>query len=161
MEQVSSSVQSYKDIIYEAISREVSNAEYLKLIGISENKNGIITIKARNVIVTKIRIHEESTYIEIREKNKKYFENCTFVDSNDGWCRIIMSQIDEVLKQRESLLSIALAELEDESFGCCSRYEICSDEKHCVQPDPILALSCAYRKNLEAGRIFYGKNRNI
>ena len=47
------------------------------------------------------------------------------------------------------------------TFGCCSRYEKCSDAKKCIHPDPVFALGCAYRNNLDSGRIFYGKNRNI
>ena len=44
-------------------------------------------------------------------------------------------------------------------WGCCSRYEACSDAGSCIHPDKEFALKCAYRKNLNAGRIFYGKNR--
>ncbi len=46
-------------------------------------------------------------------------------------------------------------------FGCCNSFELCSDAKKCVNKDPILALGCMYRENLEKGRIFYGKNRNV
>ena len=48
-----------------------------------------------------------------------------------------------------------------ESFGCCSRFNECSDAKKCISPYPDLAEGCMYRTNLEAGRIFYGKNRNV
>lgn len=44
-------------------------------------------------------------------------------------------------------------------FGCCSRYEKCSDNKKCIHPNKLYAKACQYRENLEAGRIFYGKNR--
>ena len=47
------------------------------------------------------------------------------------------------------------------TFGCCSRYMQCSDELHCVHPDQVYAKQCHYRVNLEAGRIFYGKNKTI
>lgn len=46
-------------------------------------------------------------------------------------------------------------------IGCCSRYEECSDAGHCVNNNIETVLSCAYRQNLNAGRIFYGKNKNI
>lgn len=45
-----------------------------------------------------------------------------------------------------------------DAFGCCSRYRQCSDEKRCVISDYTHSAHCAYRKNLENGRIFYGKN---
>lgn len=48
-----------------------------------------------------------------------------------------------------------------EPFGCCSRYEECSDKRTCIHPDIKLASGCYYKTNLEDERIFYGKNRNI
>lgn len=47
------------------------------------------------------------------------------------------------------------------TFGCCSKFIECSDAKKCLHENKLYATSCSYRKNLEAGRIFYGKNRNI
>lgn len=47
------------------------------------------------------------------------------------------------------------------SFGCCGRYIECSDAKKCVHPNQIHAKQCYYRNNLEMGKIFYGKNKNI
>lgn len=48
----------------------------------------------------------------------------------------------------------------DDIFGCCHLYEQCSDAGHCLQGIDY-KRSCSYAKNLEAGRIFYGKNHNI
>lgn len=47
------------------------------------------------------------------------------------------------------------------AFGCCSSYNECSDTLHCIHPDLAYATACQYRKNLESGKIFYGKNKNI
>lgn len=47
------------------------------------------------------------------------------------------------------------------AFGCCSRYEKCSDARKCLHENRLYALGCAYYHSLRAGRIFYGKNRNI
>lgn len=43
-------------------------------------------------------------------------------------------------------------------IGCCGLYLKCSDAKQCLHPDSPVSENCLYRKNLEAGRIFYGKN---
>ena len=50
------------------------------------------------------------------------------------------------------------AELE---FGCCSRYIECSDNMYCNNPDRHIAKGCHYKKHLDKGQIFYGKNKNI
>lgn len=49
-------------------------------------------------------------------------------------------------------------QLVTEPFGCCSSYRACSDARRCVISDRDYSALCMYRKNLEAGRIFYGKN---
>ena len=45
-----------------------------------------------------------------------------------------------------------------DAFGCCSRYSACSDAKTCLIPHLYYAKNCIYRKSLEQGHIFYGKN---
>lgn len=46
-------------------------------------------------------------------------------------------------------------------FGCCDMFNACSDAKRCVHENRLYSTVCSYRHNLEQGRIFYGKNRNI
>lgn len=47
------------------------------------------------------------------------------------------------------------------SFGCCSSFEACSDSLKCLHPNKLYSTACTYRHHLEAGEIFYGKNKNI
>ena len=46
-----------------------------------------------------------------------------------------------------------------ESFGCCSSYVDCSDNRSCIHAGNSEYEGCQYRKNLEIGQIFYGKNK--
>lgn len=64
---------------------------------------------------------------------------------------------------REKMFDLYLNYSTIMTYGCCGRYLLCSNEKRCVMHDidPIYARGCQYRKNLEAGKIFYGKNKNI
>lgn len=48
-----------------------------------------------------------------------------------------------------------------EWFGCCGKYEKCSDALKCLDPDPEYGKRCYYKQNLDQGKVFYGKNRNI
>ena len=62
------------------------------------------------------------------------------------------------------LLLLAVKDAVDrypKEWDCCSRYMECSDARACVHPDKGFALGCGYRKILNTGRIFYGKNRNV
>ena len=47
------------------------------------------------------------------------------------------------------------------AFGCCSKYVECSDIGYCIHENLLYSKACSYRANLESGRIFYGKNKNI
>lgn len=47
------------------------------------------------------------------------------------------------------------------TFGCCSRYNECSDAKKCLHPNLFYALGCTYRSHLESGRVFYGSEKNV
>ena len=46
-------------------------------------------------------------------------------------------------------------------IGCCDMFVMCSDALMCLRRNDPHYNDCLYRKNLEAGRIFYGKNKNI
>lgn len=46
-------------------------------------------------------------------------------------------------------------------FGCCDKYVECSDKGECVHGNLLYSTVCAYRRNLEAGRIFYGEKANV
>ena len=47
------------------------------------------------------------------------------------------------------------------TFGCCSSFEECSAAGKCVHENKLYSMACMYRHHLDAGEIFYGKNRNI
>lgn len=48
-----------------------------------------------------------------------------------------------------------------QGFGCCGFYLECSNAKHCIHENMLYSTACAYRKNLEQNKIFYGMNKNI
>ncbi|MGN0666441.1 MAG: hypothetical protein ACI4KF_07940 [Huintestinicola sp.] len=48
-----------------------------------------------------------------------------------------------------------------ERFGCCAKYKECSNSKKCLHKNNFYARCCYYRQNIEAGKIFYGVNKNI
>ena len=47
-----------------------------------------------------------------------------------------------------------------DTFACCHRFVQCSDNRACLMPYDRTYNGCHYRRNLEKGLIFYGKNRN-
>lgn len=61
----------------------------------------------------------------------------------------------------KELVDRYLREGSGNGFGCCHLYNECSDAKRCLHENKLYARGCQYYYNLNAGRIFYGKNKSI
>lgn len=70
-------------------------------------------------------------------------------------------QIEEVYIILKDYNVFCFRNLITERFGCCNDHVSCSDAGKCLHSDDRFYNGCQYRENLEAGRIFYGKNRNV
>ncbi len=84
-------------------------------------------------------------------------------DSDTGTVRIRFDKYSNTLVgyiSENVRYCIANYESKIGSFGCCHRYEECSDAKKCIHENLLYAKACSYRRNLEEGHIFYGKNKN-
>ena len=68
----------------------------------------------------------------------------------EGFCRIMGPRCEELFDDSATM-----------HFGCCNDFNLCSDMKKCPYLEIPDRRGCYYRKNLEAGRIFYGKNKTI
>ena len=81
-------------------------------------------------------------------------------EKKDAWSKGEKINFQDI-KNSKQLLDKEITKLFSfETLGCCSRYVECSDAKTCLHPDFLYASgACMYKKNLDAGRIFYGKNR--
>ncbi len=83
---------------------------------------------------------------------------------SDGFTNYAFVPDPDCMEQFTPFLSSVLDAVIDalpKEFDCCSRFEACSNAKHCIHPNPAMALGCGYRKILKSGRIYYGTNRNI
>lgn len=163
--------QIYFDIIQKpeaeqldvAIQECISDKEYYcKLIEAVQNKS-YIAVKAKHLLAVKVDPKRTGVRIEYRSTYDEKFTGYEITHLKDGMSRIVVPSFQGVLALAPVLSEIAVAEvvIAGESFGCCGRYEACSDARKCVHPDQLFAAACAYKKNLEQGRIFYGKNKNI
>lgn len=63
---------------------------------------------------------------------------------------------EELLPYLERLMRYRLTQYKSKepTYGCCHLYEKCSDAKKCISKEKFYATVCAYKKNLDAGRIF-------
>ena len=83
--------------------------------------------------------------------------------SDNGFFHVIFNQDDDsIYSYIENNIIFCLENYSSgESFACCSKYVDCSDARKCLHENKMYAMKCKYRKNLEAGKIFYGVNKNI
>lgn len=91
-----------------------------------------------DVTVKEMKAYPNSMIIDFDCKSELFFEIC----------KIILGQALEHYEPKEY-------------FGCCGKYTQCSNAKKCLHEDLFYAKACYYKRNLEAGHIFYGENRNV
>ena len=115
-------------------------------------------------VVFQIRIRKKTNYILIPEKYEYMLSSATSISkskSNPGMVRLPIQSYKDISQYVPVLCSLLDSLCRQyRNFGCCSRYEECSNAKKCIHPDPKFALACWYRYNLLDGKIFYGQNRN-
>lgn len=113
----------------------------------------------------KLTINEKAFFTEV---DSKYIQSPCDVAGNhkllaDGSCRLYVDtsfNYDAFYSLMGAICADKKEALASESFGCCNYFRACSDEMHCLFEDNLEYMGCHYRKHLEAGRIFYGKNAN-
>ena len=148
------------DLLKSTIAQQLKGSLLSDAICAVENK-GYMAVKAKSLIAVKITQRKSDVLLEYKSKYDTHFKNYNIQHTTDKMSRIELPNMDAVVSLSKEFCKIA-AEVLTESgatFGCCGRYEQCSDAKRCIHPDALYSLTCSYRKNLEAGRIFYGKNR--
>ena len=113
-------------------------------------RKGFIEVILRTAILDRIGIPNEAVVVKTDLEN----DNKTIaLPMGFGG---IANYFRQIVELRLALYKSAFAS----PFGCCSQYEECSNAKRCIHPNRLYSTACAYRRNLENGRIFYGKNRN-
>ena len=167
--------QFFQDILrknenYQEVVLTVSGKNFEKSINISLP----YTVYRENFsdsLFARLKTEKEVKYISFKEKYRNRFENhgiLTYgIKSEPDFFRIPLDEFSKIEELKNDPDFIQLIEdifldaLTFEPFGCCHKYVECSDAKKCLHDDLIYATACMYRKNLEQGRIFYGKNKNI
>ena len=122
----------------------------------------------KNFVIMKLEQKDDTYVLYIRyEQAEMITTPSTAIEkklkSDKAFLRVIFQQDDDsILKYIKENILYCLANYESSSsFGCCSKFIECSDAKKCVHENKIYSMGCKYRANLEMGKIFYGKNRNV
>lgn len=150
------------------VMRKTENNLYNIVLSLSLNSYRN-KLKVTEFLVMHIKSTKDLTTISFAAKFKPLLENfeIPFRELTDNSLEILWYHFWDLLIDNTDHLGNFFNELlsgstEYSPFDCCSRYMECSNKKSCIHPDYLYASgACNYKKQLENGRIFYGKNRNV
>jgi len=125
---------------------QIKNKSYV-IMNVQNQTN--IELLIRNKQFEEIDVPSNATVKEL--KSDVVFKHIVFEEGMESLYDYIRSNVIYCVDNYESSCS----------FGCCSRFEECSDAKRCIHENKLYAKGCSYRRNLDSGKIFYGVNRNI
>lgn len=134
---------------YPTVKNDINNPGRNLVIMNIQHKNGI-ELLVRNSQFELISVPETAKVKSVPSDTD--FKHISFSLDDDSIYDYIKSNIIHCLKTYHS---------NARSFGCCSHFIECSDAQKCVHENKLYSTACLYRKNLESGNIFYGKNCNI
>lgn len=148
--------------IYEAISDIADDREFVTL---NINKT-CSSISMFDKVVFSIRINSRTQCLDTDNSIAvEYVPDIFGATQTKGTAHIpllvdeesipkVNAMVRDIYEQRRS-------QVIGDAFGCCNDHVRCSDAGYCLHLKDRKYWGCYYRKNLEAGRIFYGKNKNI
>lgn len=135
--------------VLDFIIQSLDNLEDEKPYIFKSKTNKWYSIKIGNKTLLKVDVGKSVTITDAVDDRNIRFETTEVL-------KIVQDNINII----KNTYSVFMLESDDDMFGCCSSYMECSDRKRCIK-DNDFSRNCYYRKNLEMGKIFYGKNRNV
>ncbi len=131
-----------KIVVTISLNKIKSNPRILEII-IRENQEGDLHDYLPNdaILIERTKSDFDTGSVRVRiDKDSPYLSN--YIKVNTEYC--IKGYVSKAGR-----------------FACCSSFEKCSDAMKCVHENKLYSKACMYRDNLDAGRIFYGINRNV
>lgn len=142
------------------ITIKENKSDYNSLIAIPQNtiyRSGL----ANEKLIARIKLGKKIEYIALPGSARKTLEEYDVPFStvkSDDFLRISIYEFllrdDDGIKK--AINDIFLNALNFPSFGCCGRYQECSEKGECIHPDILYAsAACQYKKHLDNGENFY------
>lgn len=162
-------LQSIFKSLVAAVEANGGDKSFLKIKSTASSKSpasGYTAVYLSTFTVSRLHLRGKTHYISVPDILSDLIPPGTpikKVKSEVKYTRILVDDLHPVDSYTDLLIALVGKSIErfPKEWDCCSRYEACSDAKKCVQPDPSFALGCGYRRILNSGKIYYGKNRNI
>ncbi len=147
-------VKGYYELKSIATEKELYDVlDYLR------NKDDSISVLIDRMLF--LKVYEKKNTLLVKSDTFKFLfpnEKYETVVQPEGFVKIDFIK-DNFKDLFETILNYTIKNyFPSHKFGCCSKYEECSKAGCCLHEDKFYAKGCYYRKDLEQGKIFYGKN---
>lgn len=145
--------------IYEFICKTLNDKEYIIL-----NKGATVTsISIFDSVVFRVRINSKTQCLDSEDNIVlNYVDKIYGASVTNSTAHIPLLTTEESIDVIKDMLfevyDYRRLQVRGNAFGCCNDHVRCSDAGYCLHLNEKEYWGCGYRKNLEAGRIFYGKN---
>lgn len=142
------------------VEHEAAAAEFLSF----REGAGFSSIYFGGTLMLRLHLRGKRWYICVPRGFERHYPDAmrSTMKADGTMIRVHFARGDE-LKIAEPLIYCLEETIQKypKDIGCCSHYVECSDALRCIQRNPRISMACIYRKNLKAGKVFYGKNKNI
>ena len=148
---------------FQEIERVLSEADKdISCINLKKNANDYSILFFKTLVLK--FVDGKKKYLLIKKGYEEFIPGIykyEEVKAVTGFVRVEYDLIIDFEKLTQLLKNLYEDSKPAQTFGCCHNFIKCSDALICVHPDPIIAVECMYKTNLEKGKVFYGKNRNV
>ena len=117
--------------------------------------------KAGGSVICRIKDQTKQSYIEFPADRARFYSTVgesTSVGASAHCLRVNLPAYPDL----NSIASSVCADIDSFlrnypcDIGCCHLYQSCSDAGHCISENQDMAAGCYYKRNLLAGKVFYG-----
>lgn len=152
---------------FELIANEAKTRTDYSTIFYVTNNSVFRSSYAHSITIVIVKKKGKSLYVSFSDKFKNLFDKANIQYStikSENTIRLDSLQLSAAVNNNDFskiIEHIVLNSFNFTTFGCCGKYIACSDAKKCLHDDYFYAsAACEYKKHLESGNIFYGKNAN-
>lgn len=119
-----------------------------------------VYLKSRSNTLFRIRLGGNRPYISVPQRYAKHIPEGVETWKTSSHSGYICIALDDAIADVNRVMYENLTDDAIMSFtsdiACCGLYKKCSDARKCLRASDPTYLGCAYRKNLKAGKVFYG-----
>ena len=147
-------------LAYESTGEKVKSDRCLNILRIQSPK--ISRIEIEYLYQRKDCIPKPADAVEKIYKSSVTDKTTGVTSIKKTFCHQFALDSESVIPYITAIIDYSLRNYQpSENFSCCGKYIDCSNERKCLHANKFYARCCYYKKNLESGKIFYGKNKNI